>query len=537
MTSHFASLNVSCCVTRLAGLLALLPGPSAPAQTADAPGALILRVVEKDAGGAPRPVPCRVHLGGPDGKPVRVPGLPFFHDHVSCEGEVRLTAAAAGRYDYVIERGPEYRRTAGQLEVPAAETAERRTAQRTVELERWIDLAALGWWSGETHIHRPLEDVPLLVRAEDLHVAPVMTQWNQRCLWSERPLPTRLLLEPEPGRAIHVLGSEDERQGGALLYLNLAAPLELGGDGPEHPSPVVHLKEALEQPSAWVDVEKPFWWDMPAWVATGKVRSIGLANNHMCRSTMYANEAWGRPRDAARLPPPRGNGFYTQELYYQLLNCGFRIPPSAGSASGVLPNPVGYNRVYVQLDGPFRHDAWWEGLGAGRCFVTNGPLLLAAANGRPPGAVFRAAEGGEVRIALDLRLGGNDPIEAVEVIRDGEVVERIAGEGLDAAPVSAWLVPRPLVFQRSGWLLVRAIARVPETFRFASTAPFYVEVGSKPRRISRTAVEFFLAWLDERLARLERSEHLRDPAQREGVLAPHREARKVFAALLPEASE
>ena len=46
--------------------------------------------------------------------------------------------------------------------------------------------------------------------------------------------------------------------------------------------------------------------------------------------------------------PGRGtqwDGYWTQDIYYALLNCGLRIPPSAGSASGVLPNPVGYNRV------------------------------------------------------------------------------------------------------------------------------------------------------------------------------------------------
>ena len=81
------------------------------------------------------------------------------------------------------------------------------------------------------------------------------------------------------------------------------------------------------------------------------------------------------PATPSRLPPPRGNGYWTQEIYYHILNCGLRIPPSAGSASGVLPNPVGYNRVYVHLDGPFAYEKWWEGLRAGRSFVTNGPLL------------------------------------------------------------------------------------------------------------------------------------------------------------------
>src|SRR5439155_9501505 len=55
-------------------------------------------------------------------------------------------------------------------------------------------------------------------------------------------------------------------------------------------------------------------------------------------------------------------------------DCGLRLPPSAGSASGVLPNPVGYDRVYVHLDGELSYERWWEALRAGRVFVSNGPL-------------------------------------------------------------------------------------------------------------------------------------------------------------------
>jgi hypothetical protein len=483
-------------------------------------GTLALRIVERDATGRETPVPARVHLVGPDSKPVPVPGLPFFHDHVCCDGSLRAELPA-GTYSFMVERGPEYRRASGKVDVIAGKPAE-----ASVLLERWIDLASRGWWSGETHVHRRVDDVPLLLRAEDLHVAPVMTVWNQQNLWSDRPLPPSLLVEPEPGRAFHVLACEDERQGGALLYFSLSKPLDFRGDGPELPSPMKHLEEALGQPGAWIDIEKPFWWDVPAWVATGKVRSIGIANNHMCRAKMYEDEAWGHPRDAARLPPPRGNGYYTQELYYRLLNCGFRIPPSAGSASGVLPNPVGYNRVYVHLDGPFSHDAWWKGLAAGRSFVTNGPMLLVEANGRPPGEVFRAGGEKSMAIELDVRAGGNDPLESIDVIRDGEVVETLAGDG--------WLRPRPIVFERSGWLIVRAIAKVPETFRFASTAPIYVEVGGKPSTIHRPDAEYFIRWIDERMGRLEASKDVKTPEEREAVLRPHRDARKAFEALLKE---
>ena len=114
-----------------------------------------------------------------------------------------------------------------------------------------------------------------------------------------------------------------------------------------------------------IDVEKPFWWDVPLWVATGKVDSIGLANNHLHRDGMLDNEAWGKPRPTGRFSDPLGNGRWSQDIYYQLLNCGLRIPPSAGSASGVLPNPVGYNRVYVHCGDELTWDKWWENLRRG----------------------------------------------------------------------------------------------------------------------------------------------------------------------------
>jgi hypothetical protein len=491
---------------------------AAPERSDGSTGTVRLRIVERTADHLV-PVPARVHLTDDEGKPVLAPGLPAWHDHFNCDSEVRLELPP-GRYTYTVERGPEYERVSGVIAITTGETRE-----QEVLLRRLIDLAALGWYSGETHVHRPLDDMPLLLRSEDLHVAPLLTVWNETNPWKSRPLPARLLVEPEPDRVYHVLACEDERRGGALLYFNLSRPLELAGDGPEVPSPVVHLREALEQPGAWVDVEKPFWWDVPTWVATGSVRSIGLANNHMCRSSMYEDEAWGRPRDVGEFPPPRGNGYYSQALYYRLLNCGLRIPPSAGSASGVLPNPIGYNRVYVHLDEPFSYEAWWRGLGGGRSFVTNGPILLVEADGRRPGAVFRSPGGEWLSVSLDIRVIGNDRLEAVEVVRDGVVVERLAGENLEER-----VRAMPLAFESSGWFLVRAIAAVPETFRFASTAPFYVEIGKNPDTIHREDVEFFIHWIDERIARLQADQQggLGDPVRKEEVLRPHREARQFF---------
>jgi hypothetical protein len=467
-----------------------------------------------------QPTPCRIHLKDAAGKAQRADKLPFFHDHFVCKGAVKLELPP-GNYTYEVERGPEYSRLSGSVTIK-----EKEPASLKLELERLVDLPAEGWWPGELHVHRPVDDIELLMQAEDLHIAPVITWWNKRNLWAtQKRLPEKLLISFDKDRFYHVMAGEDEREGGALLYFNLPAPIAITEATREYPSPLKFLAEARRQKNVWVDIEKPFWWDVPVWLAHGEVDSIGLANNHMCRSSMSEKEAWGKPRDVDRLPPPLGNGYWTQELYYHILNCGLRLPPSAGSASGVLPNPVGYNRVYVYTGKDLTYDRWWEGLRAGRCFVTNGPLLRVEAEGKLPGHVLKNAK--EVRVEIKARLTSRDPIRALEVIKNGKIEKTV--------PYADWSKTGSLGtlnFDKSGWFLVRAITDNPKTFRFASTAPYYVEIGPTKERISKTSARFFLDWVQERVQRVK----IDDAEQRKEVLQYHRAAEKFWQARVDAAN-
>src|SRR5215207_2227481 len=123
-------------------------------------------------------LPCRIHVTDGAGKPVRAAGQPFWRDHFVCDGRASVRAPP-GRYRYEIERGPEWGRAAGTADVTAD-----RDETVTARLLRVADLPAQGWFAGDLHVHRPLEDVPLLMRAEDLHVAPVITWWNRTNLWN-----------------------------------------------------------------------------------------------------------------------------------------------------------------------------------------------------------------------------------------------------------------------------------------------------------------------------------------------------------------
>lgn len=497
--------------------LALLAG-NGPRATAADTGTVNIEVVDETG----QRLPCRVHLNDKTGKPQRGGELPFFRDHFSCPGRASLQLPA-GTYSFEIERGPEYGRQSGTLEAVPSEVK-----TYAIRLRRVADLAAEGWYSGDLHVHRSPEDIELLMRAEDLHVAPVITWWNDRNAWAGRPLPESPLVKFDGNRFYHLMAGEDEREGGALMYFNHHEPLPIAGSSREYPSPVKFVELARQRQGIWIDVEKPFWWDVPVWLAGGQVDSIGLANNHMCRSTMYATEAWGKPRDAKRLPPPLGNGYWTQEIYYHVLNCGLRIPPSAGSASGVLPNPLGYDRVYVHVGESLSYQKWWEGLKTGRSFVTNGPLLVCRADGHLPGHVFSAGGADEIKIAIDFSLTAADAVPAVELIKNGRV------EAAVPPPVSGKAGSLAVTFDKSGWFLIRAISGNQRTFRFASTAPYYVEIGASRRRVSKRSARFFLDWVNERAKRV--ALKLQDPAKLAEVLGYHERAKAFWQGKLSDAN-
>lgn len=457
-------------------------------------------------------VPCRIHIKDGDNKPVFAPDFPKWNDHFVCTGELKLNLRP-GKYRYEIERGPEHSRLAGKFEVTKNETE---VVKRT--LKRITTLRKRGWYSADLHVHRPVEDVEILMQAEDLDFAPVITWWNAQNPWKESQIPENLTRQFAGHRIYNVMAGEDEREGGALLYYGLEKPLDLSVRSREFPSPMKFVGEAMQRHSdVWIDIEKPFWWDVPVWLASGEMDSIGIANNHMCRSRMYRDEAWGRPRDTKRLPDPRGNGYWTQEIYYHMLNTGLRLPPSAGSASGVLPNPVGYNRVYVHLDEPFTSENWFEALKRGECFVTNGPLLEVTANGELSGTTFQV-EDSPLLVKLNIKLTSLDRVPKLEVIQNGRVVQTIkcSEEVTQSFQIQ-------LSLDKPGWFLVRAITDVPETFRFGSTAPWYVESSNGERRISKESATFFLNWTDERIDRVRAN--VQDLDQLRSILDWHEKAR------------
>jgi len=479
-------------------------------------GRLELVVVDRQTG---KPIACRMHLKNAAGKPIRAGKAPFWHDHFVFDGKIVLELPV-GEYAFELERGPEYLNRLGRFTINNFADD-----QKLVDLGRFIDMAAKGWYSGDLDVRRPWSEAQLLMAADDLHVAQVIS-WGNDGRTTPSALPKEALVCFDGDRCCYLLGGAHRRGGTELLYFHLPRPLVLPGEG-EYPPLLRFAAQVHQQKDGWVDLSRPYWWDLPLLVAAGQIDSIQVAHGQMCRDRVIGNEGDGRARDKFRYPDPWGNGQWSHFIYFQLLECGLRIPPSAGSGSGVFPNPVGYNRVYVYLDSVFSYEKWWEGLRAGRVFVTNGPLMLPSVEGRPPGHVFRAPEGSQLDLEIGLTLSTRQPISYLEIIKNGRVERSIRFE--DYAQTGR--LPK-LHFERSGWFLLRAVTDLRKTYRFAMTGPYYVEIGPA-RRISRKAARFFLDWEYQRARQLLK---LTDAQQRHELIELHRRARDYWQSLVDRAN-
>ncbi len=500
----------------LAGLVTALADRAARwAQAAS--GQLRLTVVDRKTG---EPIPCRMHLRNAAGRSHNPRKVPFWNDHFAFDGEITLRLPL-GQYVFELERGPEYVERSGHFTI-------NRFADdsKEVDMLRFVDMSEHGWWSGDLHVRRPPRDIELLMRAEDLHVVPVITWWNDEDDWAGKPRPKDLLNRFDRDRYCHLMAGGHARAGGTLLYFNLPSPLKPDGASQEYPSPIFYLERARQQAGAWVDLTKPYWWDVPMLVAHGQADSIQVVHSHLCRDRVIDDETGGKARDKAIYPGAQGVGRWSQAIYFHLLNCGLRIPPSAGSGSGTTPNPVGYNRVYVHVDGDFSYEKWWESFRAGQVVVTNGPLLRPSVYGQPPGYVFCGEPGEKLDFEIGLNLSTRRKISYLELIKNGEVEHSIR---FDEYAKSGRL-PK-MHFERSGWFLVRAVTDLTDTYRLAMTGPYYVQIGDGPR-ISKRSAQFFLDWVYERARQIK----LDDAEQQRAVLEYHRRARDFWQDLLNRAN-
>ncbi len=473
-----------------------------------------------------RPIASRLYLQGADGtwhfpRAATDGGtaLPykkqFASNLASVEMHTILSAhpweidLAEGAYILAVERGKEYLPSIQQIRVGP------QTPRVRTELRRWIDMAAKGWYSGDTHCHRSTYEMPVLIDAEDLNVGFPMVHWVKQAgvapssvypkqLEPVKPIyvdPTHVFWPLNTEYEIFSVG-EKRHTLGAIMVINQKAPMTTAAP------PVGPVAAEARKQGALLELDKHNWeWSM-AVASTTDVDLYELSNNHMWR-TEFGVKNWGMPAAPYMNIERDANGWtengwidYTLQNYYALLNAGLRPRPTAGTANGVHPVPLGFGRVYVHITEKFTYERWLNGLNARSSFVTTGPMLLATVDEKYPGyEITLGPEGGSVRFQGSVHSIG--AIDRIEVLLNGQVAAGAKPENLLAeASTHLCRFDERVSVATSGWVAVRCYERFGEArFRYAHTAPVYITVPGKPYIPRKVEMEYLAQRVRDEIAR------------------------------------
>jgi hypothetical protein len=190
---------------------------------------------------------------------------------------------------------------------------------------------------------------------------------------------------------------------------------------------------------------------------------------------------------------------YQLDAWYQLMNCGFHLPPTGGSD---LPNYstrdpwqpfLGETRVFARVGEQRDHASWVQALRRGEVFVSSGPLIELSIDGVGVGGTLRLPAGGG-EIELSASLASPRRLQTLELIQNGEVLIREEHASKHGAVHEIRASARIRVTQ-SSWFAARGAGSPKQALQrdghrtnaFAHTAAIRVLVGDQRIAFPRSA--------------------------------------------------
>lgn len=481
-----------------------------------------------------RPAAARVYLTGAD-------GLAYApHGSIS-----RIAAMAAESYfhaqdsfDIALPSGPtlieatcglEYELTKQSIDLQPGKPASVR-----FRLKRWENMAAKGWYSSDAHIHAnytadhhqaiTAADVRLLAHAEDLNNANLMVANS-----SDAFLHDFQYFEGQPsgfsaGNFI-LYWNEEMRNGGAyghMSFFNLKSlvyPLFTGFRNTpyweDYPANYTQAEAAHKQGGAVTYVHPAVEPNFDGLGGAGaRELPVDLALGHVDAMDVVSNN----------------DEIAAMQIWYKLLNCGFRLAISAGTDSftNVADHyTAGGGRVYVYGGDKLLYGEWVTNYKRGRSFASNGPVILMTVNGKEPGDEMTFPKGTKQSLRVKATLRTQVPVDKVEIVVNGTPVISRPGSGQheividEAVPVVA-----------SAWIAARAIGPwsrlvLNDTQAFAHTSPVYVRFGRDPVASAEDA-RFYVDWVEKLIARVNERGHFGNADRRREVVDLFRRAQEIY---------
>jgi len=225
----------------------------------------------------------------------------------------------------------------------------------------------------------------------------------------------------------------------------------------------------------------------------------------------------------------------TAQVWYRLLNCGFRISAGAGSDAmadyASLHGPVGLARVYARVpQGPLKIAPWLSALKEGHTFASNGPLLGFTLGGKEIGDEVKLPAG-ENKVKFTAWMRSIVPIDHLQVICNREVVRdlKLGGDHETAN------VADDISISKSGWCLLRAWSEKAEhpildLYPYATTSPIYVTTAGSRAKAADDAA-YFISWIGRLEEAVQANHDWNTEEEKTAVLKTLEDAQEVYKKL------
>lgn len=442
------------------------------------------------------PIAARMEFLQNKKSPLKPKNGLIVEKQVLVEGETEWTPSV-GNYEFWLRRGPEFAETRGNFTIEGGAKD-----SKVLQIERRTDMHAEGWYSGDLLSTIEPSKLRRWQAADELDM--VVSTFAGSDPKESKPVSgksnSKVWVEEKSLKGLRAGSFWDDRpESGLVIH---------GWKPDKPPAKSVASTSLIEQAKkeaedSHVEIQSLVSPEVPIWLATQKIDLVQIISTHLAQDgeSKMPKGIWNEDPD--RYDGRHGLGRYIEDIYWQMLEAGLYVPPSAGSGFGKkgLDTCLGYNRVYVALskiDSERTEEAWWKSLLGGHSMITNGPLLRARINGVEPGETFRGTQGQKISLAFDVQLSVRDPVDYLDVIFNGRTLYNARLEEHAARGT----FPQ-LSISESGWLVVRVVTGKESTYRFATTAPFYFEFDGQ-RRVSRKGVRFFQSWLEDSAKKLKK---------------------------------
>jgi hypothetical protein len=212
-----------------------------------------------------------------------------------------------------------------------------------------------------------------------------------------------------------------------------------------------------------------------------------------------------------------------EESYYRYLNSGLRLPISTGTDWFIYD----FSRVYAKVPGRLTISKWLDAVKAGRCQVTNGPLLSLTVDGKEIGDVLNLD--GPRAVRVEVTATGRHDLQKLQLVQNGRVIQTEPGTIKDGL-CNARLV-REVRLDGPAWFTARIDSTAKNELDrqlFAHTSPVYVDFAGKGV-FDVEAARLLLQRVEESRAAIRSRGKFGEAAARDKILAIYDETTTALA--------